>query len=589
MSGDVRCAFYARVSTDDNQDPTLSIPRQLNNCQDKIGGINGEIVAHYYDVESGDSRLDQRGSGRRLRGFDIPIPRDGGLHELIEDARSGRFDVVICESINRFARRPAVTFTLEEELMECGVKLWPIDEPWEESFGSIVLRHVNVGVARGFLYDLKVKSRQGIETAARQGRHPGGKPLYGYRFRVETHPNPRKAAQGQQVKFLEPDPVQAPVVRMIYEDYVVHGMSLSEIQQKLNSDVERYPTPESPDPARRRGEWGRSSLWEILHNPKYTGFQVWNRRQRKRGGKVNPPEKWIWSDEPAHEALVSKETFDQGLLLASRNYNAAKAQQSNQPNRKRIYALRSFMKCGVCGLRMLGNFSGRNKYYLCRTDRRPSMLVPEGHPRTVYVAEDWATERVLRFLRNNIFGPDRIRLLSELLASTDPHEDDKAVEAEWLRKELVDLGRKIERQLGHLEAEDPHTEVAKTLRLRLEELTAHKTRREKELEQARRALSDHPTAEGVAPLLNCLPLMDIDIEALEDEDFRLLLDALAFEARYQPEEKRLGVWVTLTPEILRPEEGQADLLKGSEEALSAVERESSDLLYVPPVGLEPTL
>lgn len=29
---------------------------------------------------------------------------------------------------------------------------------------------------------------------------------------------------------------------------------------------------------------------DILFNPKYTGYMVWNRRATKRGGKVNPPE-----------------------------------------------------------------------------------------------------------------------------------------------------------------------------------------------------------------------------------------------------------------------------------------------------------
>jgi site-specific DNA recombinase len=76
---------------------------------------------------------------------------------------------------------------------------------------------------------------------------------------------------------------------MIFEDYVARGMSLGDLQAKLNADLERFPPPDSPDPRRRTGRWGRSSVWEILRNPKYTGYQVWNRRARKRGGKTNPP------------------------------------------------------------------------------------------------------------------------------------------------------------------------------------------------------------------------------------------------------------------------------------------------------------
>jgi site-specific DNA recombinase len=124
----LRFAFYGRVSTEDNQDPTLSLPRQLRSCTEGVERLSGEIVAHYYDVESGSSGMGVRGNVGKLSGFEIPIPRDGGLPELIEEARSGRFEVVVCESINRFARNSAVTFRCEEELRDAGVKLWAADE-----------------------------------------------------------------------------------------------------------------------------------------------------------------------------------------------------------------------------------------------------------------------------------------------------------------------------------------------------------------------------------------------------------------------------------------------------------------------------
>jgi hypothetical protein len=49
-----------------------------------------------------------------------------------------------------------VTFRAEEHLDE-GVRLWATDEPFEESFGSIVLRHANAGLARRYLHELTVK------------------------------------------------------------------------------------------------------------------------------------------------------------------------------------------------------------------------------------------------------------------------------------------------------------------------------------------------------------------------------------------------------------------------------------------------
>jgi hypothetical protein len=45
-------AWLGRTSTEDSQDPTISLPRQLRNSRDALpdGFV---IVAHFYDVESG--------------------------------------------------------------------------------------------------------------------------------------------------------------------------------------------------------------------------------------------------------------------------------------------------------------------------------------------------------------------------------------------------------------------------------------------------------------------------------------------------------------------------------------------------------
>ena len=72
-----RYAWYGRVSTEDEQDPTLSFPRQLQNAERQVAEAGGRIVAHYYDIESGTGSYAARGSGG-LAGFDIAIPRDGG-------------------------------------------------------------------------------------------------------------------------------------------------------------------------------------------------------------------------------------------------------------------------------------------------------------------------------------------------------------------------------------------------------------------------------------------------------------------------------------------------------------------------------
>jgi hypothetical protein len=82
----VAVAFLARVSTDDQQDPTLSLPRQLANCQAALPD-GWEITAYFWDIESGRMALEQRGRGHAHEHIAVPLPRDGGLADLLDEAR----------------------------------------------------------------------------------------------------------------------------------------------------------------------------------------------------------------------------------------------------------------------------------------------------------------------------------------------------------------------------------------------------------------------------------------------------------------------------------------------------------------------
>jgi hypothetical protein len=226
--------------------------------------------------------------------------------------------------------------------------------------------------------------------------------------------------------------------------------------------------------------------------------------------------------------------------------------------------------------------------YRCQRDRRPSALVPEGHPPTVYIGERWASDRVLQFLSRHLFGPERLDALRELLDETDPVGEQHQTEAAWLQREIADLDRKIERQMGHLEAEDPQTPIAKTLRKRLQELIDVKTKRERELTIASATAAEQTTKEGVAYLLECLPLLDVDRDMLTDEDFRMILEAFRFEARFEPDPRRLGISVTLASTLVLPgEDGLLQNLSVPHVGAGRNTRQMSGVLFVPPAGFEP--
>ncbi|ONI85373.1 hypothetical protein ALI144C_13910 [Actinosynnema sp. ALI-1.44] len=89
-------------------------------------------MAHFYDIESGRKELDARGKSAAHEQFDIPIPRDGGIQGLLAEAERAdrRFDFVICESIDRIARRTYIATDIEGRLERAGVRLLAADEPF---------------------------------------------------------------------------------------------------------------------------------------------------------------------------------------------------------------------------------------------------------------------------------------------------------------------------------------------------------------------------------------------------------------------------------------------------------------------------
>ncbi len=321
-------AFLGRTSGDEQQDPTLSLPRQLDNCRRGLpdGAI---IVAHFYDVESGRMELAKRGKGKSLKRFDIPIPRDGGLNDLLDEAEreDRRFEAVICESIDRVARRTYYGTRIEHQLEECGIPLLAADEPIslptpgrKAKKATVVLtRRVKQGVSEWYVLEMLEKAWDGYAIHTENGFNIG-KPCYGFMARLVPHPVPKKRDKGAKKTLLAPHPVQGLVVKKIFAWRVNELLSYSAIAHRLNEDLDTNPPPTPVDPSRAVGRWTGSSVREVLTNPKHTGHMVWNRHARKSGhNRLNPPSHWVWSPEYKHEPLIDLETFVRAQEVPSRS------------------------------------------------------------------------------------------------------------------------------------------------------------------------------------------------------------------------------------------------------------------------------
>ena len=205
-AGILTACFVGRTSTDDKQDPTLSLPRQLGTCQKALAGVPEDvvIVAHFYDIESGRKDLDQRGHGTAHEQFAIPIHRDGGIADMLAEAASPqrRFDLVICESIDRIGRRTVYATRIEHELQRHGVRLLAADEPIDLARGAnpratnVLTRRVKQGISEWYVLEMLEKSRGGFEQHTEAGFNIGQAP-YGYLAEKIPHPVPARRAEGR--------------------------------------------------------------------------------------------------------------------------------------------------------------------------------------------------------------------------------------------------------------------------------------------------------------------------------------------------------------------------------------------------------
>jgi site-specific DNA recombinase len=506
----LRLAWCGRTSTDDLQDPTLSLPRQLDNSRSALP-TGAMIVAHFYDVESGRKNLEDRGRGTAHEQFHLPIPRDGGIQDLLAEAvrPDRRFNAVVCESIDRISRRTFYGTKIEHELEQAGVALFAADEPITltgKRATAILTRRVKQGIAEWYAVQTLEQSWDGLCTHTRQGWNVGHPP-YGYLADRVPHPVPAKAAEGKTKIRLVPDPTRGPIVTQIFHWRIVDRLGYGDIADRLNADKDRYPPPKALNPTfRDRNAWSRSGVRE-LRNPKYPGYMVYNRRaSTSAGGRVNPPSAWIWSDRPTHDPLTTRETFEAVQLMArTRERSRSTAAPNRHAQTRRTYTLRAYVYCALCGRRMFGQTERRRRSqyaYLCcqpdrnhkgRTDRFPN------HPPIVRVREDLLLEAVHTFFADRIFSPQRRALLEADLPACDQRADD-----DWnarhnaLAQRLREIARRQGRLLEQVEEDalDDHDSTTQefTRRLRDRFATLETERRTKLQELHQLEANLHRTA-----------------------------------------------------------------------------------------------
>lgn len=315
------------------------------------------------------------------------------------------------------------------------------------------------------------------------------------------------------------------------------------IAAELNRDLVLNPPPAPVDPSRAVGQWTESSVREVIINPKYTGYMVFNREATKTdSGKLNPPEKWVWSAEPSHEAIVSLDIWTSAQSINKKRQRSRIEDGNSHPDTQRTYLLRSYIRCHLCGRLMGGKDSRGNTYYVCRPGRG---RIPEGHPKSIWVREEPFIQGISDFFAAHIFGPNRALLLKDVLdqaalAATREHAEQLA----RLQAHIDDLDARRARLMRRLEDPDCSGEFAREIDARTTQLAQDRRAKAAEL----RNLNNQQPPTQNPELLDFVPQVRVGLTAMPEAVLRQLYDAFNLEIIYDHITDRAEITLTMTAE-----------------------------------------
>lgn len=226
---------YARVSTD-HLEQKKSLQNQVEHFEQYIKeNPNWTYVKGY--VDNGITGTSD-------------VKRDNFM-KMIEDARSGKFDLIVTKEISRFSRNTLDSIKYTRELLSYGVAVLFVNDNINTAMPDSELRlTIMASMAQDEIRRLSERVKFGMNRAIERGEILGNDLLYGYKKDKDTG----------VLNIIEDE---AKVVRRIYELYAVEELTLSKIVKTLNSEgLKTY----------QGKKWCISTISRMIENPKYKGY-----------------------------------------------------------------------------------------------------------------------------------------------------------------------------------------------------------------------------------------------------------------------------------------------------------------------------
>ena len=379
-----RVAGYARYSTD-NQTKN-SIEFQMRCIEEYCAKNSLDLVLRYHDDA--------------ISGTTMERP---AFKQLCQDASEHLFDAVVIYDITRGSRDVSDWFSFRKAMDLLGVEIIST----QDKLGNILdpndflVELLGIGIGQHHVLQTRQKTIEGTTQKALEGKFLGGIPPYGYDI------------VDQEYVINE---AEAKNVKMMFEMYAA-GYSYADIIENLRGSLGKRGKP-----------FGKSAIYSILKNDRYTGLYTWNRRNVKKLGKWagGTPNNNVVRIEDKIPQIISPELFDSVQKRFEINNYRTSSSPTYPKRSNRVYLLSGYIQCEQCGCNYIGHTTHshgyKTAYYYCSTKYRTrNCTAPNINAERL---EKWVIEQLNDFLRN--FSDQAAeRVLSEMKNRSSNFDSEK--------------------------------------------------------------------------------------------------------------------------------------------------------------------
>ena len=381
LGSKARAVFYGRVSSEDQAERgTIQNQIEFSAKYCDLHKIN--VIEKYLDDGvTGTLPLEDRGDGLRL----------------IEDAKVGKFNLLLIYRLDRLGRTARVILNAIHDLEGYGVQVRSMTEPFDTGDPSgRFLVTILAGVADLDRSSTLDRLWNGANRAAREGKWLGGIVPFGYIKEGSYIVPSMEPMKGFYMSEVE-------VVRMVYRLTDEEHMSSKKIADYLNSlGVPPSYTKDGRQINRGKRKENTAGIWRparirgMIVNTTYKGIHEYGRRSKKQReiiAREFPP-------------IVDVDVWERAQIVLHENQIGA------MRNAKQKYLLRSLVKCGICGLNYCGtHYTGPGGlpkgYYTC--NGKLSYNGPKlGKCTSKNIPQQWVEDLVWQDIIYFVNDPDEI-------------------------------------------------------------------------------------------------------------------------------------------------------------------------------------